>query len=275
MSHTAEISRRNPACILILLDQSGSMRETLPTEGTTKAQGVADVVNNLLAELIDRNASGEEICDRAEVGVITYGGDDIATPLSATGLARLSELEAKPLRVDTRQVEKYLSAGRTGMENIVMPIWFDPVSNGRTPMCAALERARVMLEGWTAAHPASFPPLVVNVTDGEATDGDPASGFQALQALGTQDGAVLVMNVLITQKAGNVKFCYPTDAEEMWDPISSKLFEGSSLFPEALRKGASERLGREVPAGARAVVLNAGLVDLIQTLDIGTRAARN
>ena len=271
MPYEAEISRRNPACVLVLLDQSGSMSELLPAENTAKAQGVVDVVNNLIAELINRNTNGEEVFDRVDVGVITYGGETVATPLAENGLASLTQLAAKPLRVDTRQVEHYMGAGRTEMQTIVMPVWFDPISSGRTPMCQALERAKTILGSWTAAHPSSYPPILINVTDGEASDGNPTPHFQGLQSLSTQDGAALVINVLITQKANGTKVCYPGDSEEMWDEVSTRLFLGSSLLPDALRKQAQDRLERTLPAGARAVVLNAGMVELVQALDIGTR----
>jgi len=50
---------------------------------------------------------------------------------------------------------------------------YDRTSVGKTPMCATLERASTVLLKFLSEHPARYPPLVVNVTDGEATDGDP------------------------------------------------------------------------------------------------------
>jgi len=64
-------------------------------------------------------------------------------------------------------------AGGLVEQKIRFPIWFDPVANGGTPMCQALMRAQDILRTWFAQHPGCFPPIVINITDGEATDGDP------------------------------------------------------------------------------------------------------
>jgi len=154
-----------------------------------------------------------------------------------------------------------------------MPIWFEAVGSGRTPMCEALMKAKEVLTPWVSAHPTSFPPMIVNITDGEASDGDPAQAMRDLQTLSTRDGSSLLFNVLVTQKAGDRKVLYPIDAEDMWDKTSTTLFESSSILPPAMLAEAGRTLGRELPAGARGVVLNAGMVDLIKALEIGTRAS--
>ncbi len=49
MAYTAEISRANPTCFLLLVDQSGSMAQGFGGEsGKSKAEGVAEAVNRLL-----------------------------------------------------------------------------------------------------------------------------------------------------------------------------------------------------------------------------------
>lgn len=56
---------------------------------------------------------------------------------------------------------------------VAMPIWFDPIANNGTPMAQAFQFALTLAQNWVAEHPASFPPIVINITDGESTDGDP------------------------------------------------------------------------------------------------------
>ena len=57
MAYTAEISRANPTCFLLLVDQSGSMAERFGGEsGKSKAEGVAEAVNRLLQTLVARCA---------------------------------------------------------------------------------------------------------------------------------------------------------------------------------------------------------------------------
>jgi len=46
-----------------------------------------------------------------------------------------------------------------------------------------------------AQHPKSFPPVVINITDGESTDGDPYPASAAIRELETEDGNVLLLNL--------------------------------------------------------------------------------
>jgi Mg-chelatase subunit ChlD len=49
----------------------------------------------------------------------------------------------------------------------------EPVARNGTPMCRALSYAGQLVSRWLAEHPGCFPPIVLNLTDGEANDGDP------------------------------------------------------------------------------------------------------
>ena len=52
-------------------------------------------------------------------------------------------------------------------------MWFDPIANGQTPMCRAMEVASEVVADFVREHPRCFPPVVFNITDGDANDGDP------------------------------------------------------------------------------------------------------
>ena len=60
------------------------------------------------------------------------------------------------------------------------PVWFDPTSSGGTPMAAAMRTAAEAVADWCDAHPSSYPPTVIHVTDGASTDGDPSAVADAL-----------------------------------------------------------------------------------------------
>ncbi|MDR2100553.1 MAG: hypothetical protein LBP40_06995, partial [Campylobacteraceae bacterium] len=72
MSYTAEINRMNPTAFIFLIDQSGSMSDKL-SNGRSKAQQVADVLNRTLATLIVRSTKSDGVRDYFDVGVISYG----------------------------------------------------------------------------------------------------------------------------------------------------------------------------------------------------------
>lgn len=59
--YSARISRNSPAAFIILIDQSGSMAETvvIDRKEVVKAKAVAFIVNMLIAELLNRSRREE------------------------------------------------------------------------------------------------------------------------------------------------------------------------------------------------------------------------
>lgn len=273
MPYTAEISRANPACILFLLDQSGSMNEPFSEPGglpIPKANGVADAINRLIAELVLSCTSGVEVLDRFHLGFVVYGGDRAGHPAGFEGLKALSEVANTPLRVETRTREVYDGAGGISRREVKFPLWFEPKAEGNTPMCQALATARDLLEPWAASHPDSFPPIIFHVTDGASTDGDPLQAFKSLQACGTQDGPALTFNLFLSDGHA-LGAAYPATASHLPDGPLKSLVEGSSVLPESMRRRAAQVHEMSLPEGARGVVLQAHLTDVIRLLDIGSR----
>jgi len=112
---------------------------------------------------------------------------------------------------------------------------------------------------------------VINITDGEATDGDPVPEAKALGSLGTDDGATLLFNIHLSSTAGN-PIELPASADALPDKFSKQLFEMSSNLTPFMIARAKE-LGMPADEGARGFVFNAQPVQVIQFLDIGTRPA--
>ncbi len=204
MPYSAEISRSNPTCFLFLIDQSKSMLGPIPGgDGKKKADAVADSLNRLLYTLVLRCVWGQAVLDRFHVGVLGYGRQVVPSlggALANRELVPISELARCPLRVEQR-VNK-VDDGRGGqVEQIVKaPLWFEPVADGKTPMSKCFERAAQVLSNFLIEHPSCYPPLVVNLTDGEATDGDPEKSAQHLRELASEDGAVLLFNAHISSR---------------------------------------------------------------------------
>src|SRR5205085_392090 len=92
----------------------------------------------------------------------------------------ISRLADEPLRIDDRLQKIADGAGGLVEHSVKFPIWVDPHAEGGTPMTDALRQAHATLSSWTEKHPRSFPPVVFNITDGEATDGDPSAAATQL-----------------------------------------------------------------------------------------------
>jgi hypothetical protein len=275
MPYTAEISRTNPTCFLFLVDQSSSMLEPFGRQPEKqKAEGVADAINRLLQNLVLKCAKSEGIRDYFYVGVLGYGGrvmPALGGPLADKPLVPVSALANSPLRVEQRTRRVDDGAGGLLEQKFKFPVWFEARPSGRTPMCQALTTAKLSLEVFLGKFPNCYPPLVVNITDGESTDGNPLAAAAALCDLKTSDGNVLLFNAHISDSPANpVEF--PASEVGLPDNFATRMFRMSSPLPPRLREAARGD-GFAAPDGARGFVFNADLVSIIRFLDIGTRVA--
>jgi len=272
MSYTAEISRTNPSCIIFLIDQSYSMTDKMGGGTDSKADELARAINRILQELIIKCSSGEEIRRYFQIGVIGYGnkvGPALGGALQGKPLVWVDELYQNPLRVDeiTRKVPD--GAGGLVDASFKLPIWFDAVADNGTPMCQALSQVLQLTKDWVQAHPDSYPPIVINFTDGESTDGDPLPLAKQLMDLTTNDGNTLMLNLhLSSSKTRDISF--PDGEDALPDRYSKMLFKMSSVLPASMGESAAQ-FGYKVSGDSHGFVFNAALEDVIQFLNIGTR----
>lgn len=281
MPYSAEISRSNPTLFVFLLDQSGSMSDPFggkpPAAGMaqSKAAGVADAVNRMLSNLVIRCSQGELTRRYFEVAVLGYGAQRgqvapaLGGALAGRELVSIADIGDAPARVEDRMVRQSDGAGGLVEARVKFPIWFEPVAGSDTPMVHALERAAALVERWVGAHRGAFPPVVVHLTDGEATDGDPLPAARKLTQLETDDGQTLLFNCHISSSVAPPVLFADNDAY-LPDAFSRTLFQMSSrLTPTMLDYG--RRQGYVLSEQARGFVFQADLSEVIQFLDIGTR----
>ncbi len=138
-------------------------------------------------------------------------------------------------------------------------------------MCAALKEATRIVETWCQEHPKGFPPIVINITDGEATDGDLVAEARKLTAVGGDDGSVLLLNIHLSSTAGP-SIELPTSVNKLPDQHAKQLFEASSTLTPFMVARAKE-LGMPAAENSRGFIFNAQPLHVIHFLDIGTRPA--
>ncbi|HEV3052681.1 MAG TPA: vWA domain-containing protein [Longimicrobium sp.] len=256
--------------ILILLDQSGSMEETFP-DGTRKAEAAALAVNRVIYEIQEASQAGEKIKDRCMVAVIGYG-----ERVSSMANGMISRLADHPLRIEELTRRESDGAGGLVEVKFQMPVWVDPVAENGTPMGTAFEVAHDLLSNqWLPDHPDSFPPIVINLTDGEPDDVDEArDAADKLRSLQTSDGSLLLFNAHISGTAGaEVKL--PHTDNGLADENARFLFDISSPLPDSMLKEAHKAGFSPAPQpGARGFVYNAGAESMIKLLTFGSSALR-
>jgi hypothetical protein len=273
MPYSAEISRVHPGCFLFLIDQSGSMQDPIPDgTGQRKSEVVATALNRLLQELSLRCAREEGIRDYFNVSVLGYGasvGPTLSGTLSGRDIVKLSEIANAPARIEDRTKRESDGAGGVFERPIKLPIWLDPVANGGTPMTEALRRGTDILRGWVDQNPASFPPVALNLTDGEATDGDPTAQATQLASLATNDGPAMLFNLMVSS-AGGQPIVFPDNEGSLPNDYAKMLFRISSYLTDAMRNYARSQ-GLSATDASKGLVYNADVVSIVQFLDIGTR----
>lgn len=275
MSYSAEISRTNPSCFVFLVDQSASMGDSIGGGEVPqrKADVVADAINRLLTELSVKCAKEEGVRDYFHVAVIGYGasvGSAFGGALAGRDLVPLSEIADNPAKLENRLKKVPDGAGGLVETSTSFPVWMEPVANGGTPMCRALAYAESLVSRWLADRPGCFPPIILNLSDGESTDGDPLAPALNVQALASADGAALLFNLHVSA-VGGVPVTFPDNDSNLPDAHSRKLFAMSSTLPSHMRAYAGQQ-GYAVSDATRGFVYNADFTSVVQFLDIGTRA---
>jgi hypothetical protein len=279
MPYEAEISRANPTAFFFVLDQSGSMMETIAGGNNAKSAMLATVVNRILNDLVIRCTKGEDVANYFEIGLIGYGNDALGASgvgavfggaLAGRDVVPIATLADHPIRIEKRKKKVDDGTGVLIDMDVEFPVWLEPIASSNTPMREAMSYTFQLVADWVTQHPNSFPPIVIHVTDGAPTDGDPRQQAEALRGLSTQDGNVLVFNLHLSA-AGGSAILFPSGSQALPDDYARLLFDMSSEMPTKWMALAADSIGMKIQPKARTFVFNADLTAMVRFLEIGTR----
>ena len=278
------VERAFPGCVIFLLDQSYSMTDAFAGSVRSKAEAVATTINRFIGELITTCEKGEEkprhYFDVAVIGYTTDKagrpiiGSMLQGPLGGRDLVSVVELYDYPLEVETRLRKEDDGAGGLIDVPFKFPVWYrvpSPDNMAGTPMCGALQRCQQITRDWCARHPHSFPPIVIHLTDGEATDGNPEPFADALRMEGTSDGNVLLFNCHLSSSTAE-PVLFPTAEGQLHDEYGRMLYRMSSVLPDRLQQLAEVK-NLAAPPGSRGMAFNADSVKMLMLISVGTSIA--
>ncbi len=275
------ITRKNRALFVIAIDQSGSMAGELKigTRTLTKAEMVAEVANDLIAELIERSRRSEGVRNYYDVAVIGYSGKGVTSLLNEKRWVSITELSE--MSVEQREVEREykLNDGERRLFRHHVRNWITPIATGLTPMYEAMLTIRDTVEEWSqqAENRESFPPMIYNITDGESTDcdySDIAEISSKIKAISTYDGEALLFNIHIASTSADRSLLFPTLSEiAQWPEChrsSLSLFHSASHIPPIFREALCALKDSEVEGELKAMSFNCSMAELITILNIGS-----
>ncbi|MGA4799859.1 VWA domain-containing protein [Streptomyces lavendulocolor] len=273
MPYERKIKRNQRTYVVILIDQSGSMETPMAATGRAKCEEVTDALNRLLLELIRAAApTGRDIKDYYDVSIFGYNHGVrslFAGKLAGRDSVSVGELYAAPAAMRQREIVTTDADGNEHRATVHDPVWVTASAMGKTSMAAAFAHALPLLEEWVEENPTSFPPIVINLTDGIPTDEGLHDTVQRIRSLSTADGQVLVFNLHVS--AASKDTCrFPVSAEDL-PPEGQLLYSISSVLPDVLREQA-QGLQMDAPHGCRGLVFNGDVVDITKVLRIGTWA---
>jgi hypothetical protein len=293
-SYTQSWSRQHRGLLVLLLDQSAAMNETMTLQGSkiTLAQLAASIANNILITMVEntqfdpQTGHRRNICDIAVFGY----SDSVRSLLDENNLPMsLPDLAENEHGQQIVRLSKYdaLKGYNTTIEE-EQPYWIEPfVNRQRREMSHAFRTAHELVQNWLNADSrrhSSFPPLIINITGGRnngTNDNNIAHSAGNLRQLRTDDGHVLLFNCYISQSSTQI-LSYPRSVEQIKnldllneEQLSAEqLFKISSLIPDTLRTRAQQVFARVLLPGARGFLLNMDGQELINFLSWGTRQQR-
>lgn len=272
MSHTAQITEADPALFVLMIDQSGSMNEPYaPESSRTKACVVAEVCNRTLTEVVARCRDGNSWRHYFDIAVIGYSGLGVYSLLpNEAWLLNPAQLASSVLMRRKVQSTCKTSEGVTLTLHNSYKVWIKSHAEGKTPMYGAFSRLLEIMLAWRTERRSLsvFPPVVINITDGEATDATGESLrvlLDRIKSHGTLDGEPLIFNVHISSNSER-SVSFPEKIEDL--PEEGKLlFHLSSVIPQSLSKSLSTSGSCST---MRAMAYNAGVEELIAVINIGS-----
>jgi len=287
--YSAQINRNNPMAFLFLVDQSGSMNELSSATDENGnllsiAQAVADAINTILEELVNSATRDDGIRDYFEVALIGYGGDETFLwegNLKNRSFAKISEIRDSA-KSETYIVEDIVRGKVIESEHTRLS-WLTPKAMNQTPMRGAFKVAEDELKKWVKTHADSFPPIIINITDGMAndisTENDMVVASQNIKNITTIDGNSIVMNIHLSN--GGQQIIFPSDISEIPNnSYAQMLFKMSSVLPDSWKANIDEvfKKNRAVSSNLQkgsiiGMGLNVKMIGLVKMLDIGTRGA--
>lgn len=276
-----EITRRHRTAFIIAVDRSQSMCEEIVSNGrkVSKAVAVSEITSRIVSELIMRARREDGIHDYYDIALIGYSGDDVRSIIDPERdfipVAELCRYKPERIRISG---ERRLPNGETVLHTEEIPLWIPPAAAGDTPMYEAFLRIRDIAGEWCRdpRNADSFPPVVINITDGEASDcdsGELRDMAGQIKSLHTSDGNVLLINIHITSDTTARSLIFPTDDEiDDNNRYARLLADCSSLMPAPFDETIRMHRGNAGEPPFRGMSYNASITELITMLCIGSRS---
>jgi hypothetical protein len=277
--YSQAITHLHRTAFIIAIDCSSSMQETtmLNNKEMRKAEAVAIVCNYIIDELLERATRRSEVRNYYDISVIGYQQHDIAPiiPDNCYKFISISELSHQ-----AKRHKAWCFTENSSEENpdFLLREWIKPTAMGLTPMHTALTHIYTLLNDWCSKQENrnSFPPIVFNISDGEANDATPAELIEIAEQIrqtGTEDGNTLFINIHLGKLNDVASEIFPSDGDFVpQSEYQLTLFRMSSLMPKELESIIDEVTTHKGQRPYRGAAFNVTPGELLNILNIGSES---
>ena len=273
-----DITRARRTAFIITIDHSLSMKEEILFGGMRmpKSHAVAIATNRLIDELVLRSSRDGHTRNYYDVAVLGYSNNKVYSMLSdEIGFLPIDVLAAQGPRKMTVEFEWKLPSGATTKVTEFVPEWVQPLACGSTPMYEMFVYVSNLVKDWcdNPANKDSFPPMVINITDGTPSDSSEQELIEIsehIRSMGTSDGKTLLFNIHIGSDDSCKLFFPRRDELEPRNHFAYLMAEMSSTIPEAFEDAVMSLRGDFAHPPFLAMGYNTTMVELIAMLNIGS-----
>ena len=279
--YSKPITHLNRGAIVIAVDCSMSMQEHtfLNNISMSKIEAVAVVCNYLIDELLERATRHGEVRNYYDIAVVGYANKDIVPiiPEYCDRFIPISELSNIAPKIKEWRFGDS-AEDPNSKPNYMLRDWIRPMAHGETPMHTALTYIYTLLERWCSKpeNQNSFPPIVFNITDGEATDAtndELIDISRQIQTTSTNDGNTLLINILLSRAIDDTSVIFPSDRDFFTETEQMMtLFRMSRIMPESMNPLIEQLTTEGNRAPYRGVAYNVSPDKLLAILNIGSES---
>ena len=280
------MSRANPGLMVFLIDCSASMSFPMVRDSTdpniwTKFQAASTILDNFLYQCTIKCASEDKYKDYLDFVILGYG-DNTFSPISKISTSEYP-ISVNKLDSSYESVEDFPEQELDETNSPIKWINSDSVG-GNTAMLNAFTKVKKIIEDWVKKHPDSYPPILLNISDGMANDLprdeedndklDPLPLFELcneIKKIQTNDGNVVIGNIHLSD--GKImKVNFPVSIDEVMDiedPAAGTLFEMTSEVPAPWLEKA-QGFGLNIRPGGKMYIYNSDFDSFLSFFKFGT-----
>lgn len=275
------ITRMSRSAIIIAIDGSISMQEWTMLFNTRmrKMEAAALIANFAIDELVMRTTRAGDIRDYYDIAVFRYLDDGIEPIIASEeeGLVHINTLHERTPQPVCYNIIQDEEDGSQNTIPITLHEWVTPQAYGMAPMYEALVHIKDLITKWCndSFNQRSFPPIVINITDGCCSDAESAELIDIaneIQKVGTKEGATLLVNIHLANEIDSTEnILFPPVCDLFSDdPDCQMLYDMSSVLPTEMEHIIKDMVGCSDMGPYKCFARNASICEILTATDIGT-----